>query len=170
MSCVLPSLSLRIMGHHRNPYVKLIRSEVEALVKETFGDDYMKLEEKKGRLIGIRSQIKAIQAEIARAQQVLKRLHEKRDRLLKEEKDHKVELGQHTHPARGMGKVRGGKRSFYDKSLFMWHDGSALIGMITHVDADQRQYCDEVKEVSITDERKKQVDDILTDAEKFCVR
>ena len=108
--------------------------------------------------------------------------------------------------------------SIYDKSVFMWHENSRLVGLlITHVDdfeycgtfqwqekvignltnifkiskkekgsfkyiglnieqdenqifIDQIPYCNDLKEITLSAERKKQIDDPLTDEEKKKLR
>ena len=115
-------------------------------------------------------------------------------------------------------KKMGANISVYDKSVFMWHEDSKLVGvMVTHVDdfeycgtprwqitvvdnlkkifkisknekgsfkyiglnieqddkqvfIDQIVYCNELKEISLSTERKKQVEEPLTEEEKKKLR
>jgi len=93
---------------HGHCYIKLIRSEVEQLVKEKFGESYIKMEEQRTRVLTLRSQLKSIPNEIDKAKEELKRLEERREWLEKEEKELVEELGENAPPL-PRGRGRGGK-------------------------------------------------------------
>ena len=50
---------------HGNPWMRLLRCEVEALVREKHGDDYLKRQRAKIELAGIDRKLKQIKREVA---------------------------------------------------------------------------------------------------------
>ena len=52
-----------------NPYLKLVRSEVEALVDEKYGDDYLKKKKIKKELAQTNRELKRLKAQVASLEQ-----------------------------------------------------------------------------------------------------
>jgi hypothetical protein len=50
---------------HGNPWLRLLRREVEALVKNKHGDDYLKVQQAKTELDGINRKLKQLRKQIA---------------------------------------------------------------------------------------------------------
>ena len=49
---------------HGNPWLRLLRREVEALVKNKHGDDYLKVQQAKTELDGINRKLKQLRAQV----------------------------------------------------------------------------------------------------------
>jgi len=49
---------------HGNPYYKLVRSEVEALVDEKYGRDYLKKKKLKNELAQVNKEIRGLKAKL----------------------------------------------------------------------------------------------------------
>ena len=50
---------------HGNPWLRLLRREVEALVKKKHGDDYLKVQQAKTELAGINRKLKQMKTQVA---------------------------------------------------------------------------------------------------------
>ncbi len=50
---------------HGNPWLRLLRCEVEALVKKQHGDDYLKDQQAKTELMGINRKLKQLRTQVA---------------------------------------------------------------------------------------------------------
>ena len=94
----------KLQGKHGsmmgNPYVKLIRHEVKAFVREKFGEESFQIEENKKKLLSVKSQLRTIPGEI-------RTLEEKRDRLEAEEKRLLEVLGDNAPSTKKKGSGRG---------------------------------------------------------------
>lgn len=58
-------LHYREASMHGNPWLRLLRSEVEALVKKKHGDDYLKDQQAKTELGGINRELKRLKMQVA---------------------------------------------------------------------------------------------------------
>lgn len=58
-------LRYREASVHGNPWLRLLRREVEALVRETHGDDYLKVQQAKAELASINRELKQMKARVA---------------------------------------------------------------------------------------------------------
>ena len=58
-------LHYRVASMHGNPWLRLLRREVEALVKKKHGDDYLKDQQAKTELAGINRELKRLKIQIA---------------------------------------------------------------------------------------------------------
>jgi hypothetical protein len=58
-------LHYREASMHGNPWLRLLRREVEALVKATHGDDYLKVQQAKTELASINRKLKQMKTQVA---------------------------------------------------------------------------------------------------------
>ncbi len=58
-------LHYRVSSMHGNPWLRLLRREVEALVKKKHGDDYLKDQQAKTELARINRELKRLKTQIA---------------------------------------------------------------------------------------------------------
>ena len=58
-------LHYREASMHGNPWLRLLRREVEALVKKKHGDDYLKVQQAKTELGGINRELKRLKTQVA---------------------------------------------------------------------------------------------------------
>ena len=58
-------LQYRRAAMHNNPFLRLLRREVEALVRKKHGEDYLKDRQAKTELAGIDRELKALKTQIA---------------------------------------------------------------------------------------------------------
>ena len=58
-------LRSRMASMHGNPWLRLLRREVEALVKKKHGDDYLKAQQAKTELADINRKLKQMKTQIA---------------------------------------------------------------------------------------------------------
>lgn len=58
-------LHCREASMHGNPWLRLLRREVEALVKKKHGDDYLKDQQAKTELAGINRKLKQMKTQVA---------------------------------------------------------------------------------------------------------
>jgi len=58
-------LHYRVASMHGNPWLRLLRREVEALVKKKHGDDYLKDQQAKTELGGINRELKRLKTQVA---------------------------------------------------------------------------------------------------------
>ena len=58
-------LHYRVASMHGNPWLRLLRREVEALVKKKHGDDYLKEQRAKTELAGINRELKRLKRQVA---------------------------------------------------------------------------------------------------------
>jgi hypothetical protein len=58
-------LRYREASMHGNPWLRLLRREVEALVKKKRGDDYLKVQQAKTELAGINRTLKQMKTQVA---------------------------------------------------------------------------------------------------------
>ena len=63
---------------HGNPYLRLLRREVENLVKEKYGENYLQDKNRKNEIAGINREIRSLKTQ-------LKKLEKKKATLLNEE-------------------------------------------------------------------------------------
>jgi len=141
-----------------NPYYKLIRSEVQQLVKEKFGAEHFQKEQWKKELNSVKSELRSIPSEI-------RKLEEKRERLQNKEKDLCEKLGVDapksaksktlnssattTEKGRGGKRGRGGRgRGNSSVAAYFGPAGKAkTVQKISSDDEDEaREECDENKE------------------------
>ena len=58
-------LHCREASMHGNPWLRLLRREVEALVKKKHGDDFLKVQRAKTELAGVNRKLKQMKREVA---------------------------------------------------------------------------------------------------------
>ena len=58
-------LHYREASMHGNPWLRLLRREVEALVTKKHGDDYLKVQQAKTELAGINRKLKRLKTQVA---------------------------------------------------------------------------------------------------------
>ena len=58
-------LHYREASMHGNPWMRLLRREVEALVRKTHGDDYLKDQRAKTELAGVNRRLKQMKTQVA---------------------------------------------------------------------------------------------------------
>ncbi|MDD2759948.1 MAG: hypothetical protein PHH11_06600, partial [Methylomonas sp.] len=58
-------LQYRINYAHGNPYYKLLRTEVQALVQETYGDDYVKKQALEHELLTVNKEISSLKRKLS---------------------------------------------------------------------------------------------------------
>ena len=58
-------LHCRVASMHGNPWLRLLRREVEALIKKKHGDDYLKAQQAKTELGGINRELKRLKTQVA---------------------------------------------------------------------------------------------------------
>ncbi|MBI2216168.1 MAG: hypothetical protein HYU51_02625 [Candidatus Rokubacteria bacterium] len=58
-------LQYRRNSVHENPFLRLLRREVEALVTKKHGDDYLKVQQAKTELAGINRKLKQMKTQVA---------------------------------------------------------------------------------------------------------
>jgi hypothetical protein len=58
-------LHYREAAMHGNPWLRLLRREVEALVKKRHGDDYLKVRQAETELAGINRELKRLKMQVA---------------------------------------------------------------------------------------------------------
>jgi len=58
-------LHFREASMHGNPWLRLLRREVEALVKKKHGDDFLKVQRAKTELAGVNRKLKQMKREVA---------------------------------------------------------------------------------------------------------
>ena len=58
-------LHYRVASMHGNPWLRLLRRELEALVKKKHGDDYLKDQQAKTELGGINRELKRLKTQVA---------------------------------------------------------------------------------------------------------
>src|SRR5262249_49988536 len=59
------TLHCRVASMHGNPWLRLLRREVEILVKRKHGDDYLKSRQAKTEVGGINRELKRLKAQVA---------------------------------------------------------------------------------------------------------
>ena len=58
-------LHCREASMHGNPWLRLLRREVEVLIKKKHGDDYLKVQQAKTELAGINRKLKQMKTQVA---------------------------------------------------------------------------------------------------------
>src|SRR5260370_18017739 len=58
-------LHFREASMHGNPWLRLLRREVEALVKKKHGDDFLKVQRAKAELAGVNRKLKQMKRQVA---------------------------------------------------------------------------------------------------------
>ena len=72
-------LQYRLNSMHGNPYFRLLRDEVESLVHEKFGEDYLKSKK-------LKNELSRLNQEIRKLKKQLKSLEEKKCQLLEKDR------------------------------------------------------------------------------------
>lgn len=71
-------LQYRHNSIHGNPFLRLLRREVEALVKKRHGDDYLKNQQAKTELMRVNRELKRLKAQVTELEQRKSQLAEHR--------------------------------------------------------------------------------------------